>query len=142
MSVGERDIKGERSPAVRVKDPGGSANPYLGHDVGCCTLLMFLPRVPRCGAARAPGAHQTSTQLPAMRTAAAFVSLWGLACQQHVCGFVVNTPALRQRSSHGAASRATSALSMKAGPNPKVRWTGHKLPPAAAQPCSRQQAWG
>lgn len=51
-----------------------------------------------------------------MRTAAAFVSLWGLACQ-HVCGFVVNTPALRQQ---GRSSGATSALSMKAGPNPKV----------------------
>ncbi|CAB1097820.1 unnamed protein product [Ectocarpus sp. CCAP 1310/34] len=66
------------------------------------------------------------TQLTAMRTAAAFVSLWGLACQQHVCGFVVNTPALRQRSSQGAAARATSALSMKAGPNPKT-WYPHSV---------------
>lgn len=53
-----------------------------------------------------------------MRTVA-FASLWALACQ-HVCGFVVNSPALRQQGRSSCDARATSALSMKAGPNPKT----------------------
>ena len=53
-----------------------------------------------------------------MRTVA-FASLWALACQ-HVCAFVVTTPALRQQGRSSCDARTTSALSMKAGPNPKA----------------------
>lgn len=72
---------------------------------GCSKLLLYSTL-----------SYQLTNREISMRTAAAFVSLWGLACQ-HVCGFVVNTPALRQQ---GTSSRSASALSMKAGQNPKV----------------------
>lgn len=92
------------------------------------------------GAPEPPDAsrHKIRQLYGTMRTAAALVSLWGLACQ-HVCGFVVNTPALRTqgRSSHDAV-RATSALSMKAGSNPKVRPRGRRQAcPSAAVVLSR-----
>eukprot|EP00904_Undaria_pinnatifida_P000639 jgi/Undpi1/10576/HiC_scaffold_29.g13026.m1 len=59
-----------------------------------------------------------------MRTVA-IASLWALACQ-HVCGFVATTPALRQQGRSSCDARATSALSMKAGRNPKT-WYPHSL---------------
>lgn len=60
-----------------------------------------------------------------MRIAAGIALLWGgLDCIQHVCGFVTNAPVRTGLQQRGAGGRSTSAVSMKAGSNPKVIYLG------------------